>query len=124
MPKKFRLSRAELRYCKKRHSELYRALVLHTSIKLGALPEQSSLESINEHHRIAKSKYFPLTATSYLVSQKAAMKWKREALAPNILAIDHIPWKLYKHEQVKLRIVTPPCATATYSYLAYSARLR
>ena len=124
MPKKLRLSWTKLRYCKKRHSELYGALVFHTSIQLGALPEQSSLASINEHHRIAKPKYCPLAATSYLLSQEAAMKWKREALAADILAIDQIPWKLYKDEQVKLRIVTPPCATATYEYLKYSVRRR
>ena len=124
MPKKLRLSRTELRYCKKRHSELYGALVFHTSIQLGALPEQSSLESINAHHRIAEPKYCPLSAASYLVNQSAAMKWKRKALAPDILAIDQIPWKLYKNERVKLRIVTPPCATATYEYLKYSVRRR
>ena len=52
------------------------------------------------------------------------MKWKREALAPDLLVIDEIPWKLYKNEQVKLRIVTPPCATATYAYIRFSSRLR
>ena len=52
------------------------------------------------------------------------MKWKRKALAPDILAIDQIPWRLYKNEQVKLRIVTLPCATATYSYLVHSVRCR
>ncbi len=104
------------------YKKLHECLALYTSIQLGALPEQSGLEWINEHHRIAKPKYCPLAATSYLVSQKAAMKWKREALAPDILAIDQIPWQLYKDEQVKLRIVTPPCATATYEYLKYSVR--
>ena len=48
------------------------------------------------------------------------MKWKREALAPNILPIDQIPWQLYKNEQIKLRIITPSCATTTYTYLVHS----
>ena len=122
IPKKLRLSWTEFRDCKKRHSELYGALVFYTSIQLGALPKQSSMESINSHHFIAEPEYCPLITTAYLVNQRTAMKWKREALAPNILAIDQIPWELYKNEQVKLRIVTPPCATATYSYLAHSAR--
>ena len=104
------------------YKKLHEFLALYTSIQLGARPEQSSLESINEYHRIAKPKYCPLSATSYLVSQRAAVKWKRKALAPNILAIDQIPWQLYKDEQVKLRIVTLPCATATYKYLKYSVR--
>ena len=50
------------------------------------------------------------------------MKWKHRALAPNTLAIDQIPWGLYKNEEVRLRIVTPPCATATYKYLRFSTR--
>ncbi len=124
IPDKLRLSWSEFRSCKKRHSELYGVLVLYTSIQLGALPEKNSLESINEYHRITEPKYCPLAATGYLVNQSTAMKWKRKALAPDILAIDQIPWRLYKNEQVRLRIVTPPCATATYDYLKYSVRRR
>ena len=105
----------------KTHLKLFGCLLSYTSIQFGALPEKDSLESINEHHRIAKPKYCPLTTTAYLVNQRAAMKWKRGAMIPNILALDQIPWELYKNEQVKLRIVTPPCATATYSYLSHSA---
>ena len=97
-------------------------IVIQTYIQFGALPEKSSLESINEYHRIAKPKYCPLSSTGYLVNQKAAMNWKRKALVPNILAIDQIPWELYENEQVKLRIVTLPCVHATYSYIKYSAR--
>ena len=122
MPGKLRLSWTEFGYCKKRHSELYRALVFHTSIQLGALPEQSSLESITEHHCIAEPQHAPYSVTAYLVNQSVAMKWKRRALAPDILAIDQIPWELYQNEQVKLRIVTLPCAHATYNYLVHSAR--
>ena len=107
----------------KTHQKLHGCLLSYTSIQFGALPEKNSLESINEHHRFAKPKYCPLTTTAYLINQRAAMKWKRGALAPNILALDQIPWELYKNEQVKLRIVTPPCATATYSYLAHSANI-
>ena len=124
MPQKLRLSWTELRYFRKKHSKLYGALVFYTSIQLGALPEKSSLESINEHHCIAKPKHCPLSAVAYLVNQRAAMKWKRRALAPDILALDQIPWELYKNEQVKLRIVTPPCAAVTYSSLIHSASRR
>ena len=112
----------EIRY--KKHRKLHGCLVSYSSIQFGAFPEKNSLESINEHHRIAKPKYCPILAAAYLVNQKAAMKWKRRSLAPNILAIDQIPWELYKNEQVKLRIVTPPCATATYAYLVHSVRCR
>ena len=109
-------------YCERMHGKLYEALEFHTVIQFGALPEKSSLQPLNEHHCIAKPKYQPYSTTGYLVNQSSAMKWKRKALAPNIMAIDEIPWGLYKNEQVKLRIVTPPCATATYEYLRFSAR--
>ena len=99
-------------------------LEIYTSIQFGALAEKTSLESITENHCIAIPKHEPYSATAYLVNQSTAMKWKRKALAPDILAIDQIPWRLYKNEQVKLRIVTLPCATATYSYLVHSVRCR
>ena len=114
--------RIDFSYCEKMYGKLYEALIYHTVIQFGALPEKSSLQPLNEYHRIAKPKYPPYSTTGYLVNQKAAMKWKHRALAPNILAIDEIPWGLYKSEQVKLRIVSPPCATATYEYLRFSTR--
>ena len=106
------------------HRKLHGALEFHTAIQFGALPVRSSLQPLTEHHSIAEPKYAPYSTTGYLVNQKAAMKWKSRTLVPNILAIDEIPWGLYKNEQVKLRIVTPPCATATYEYLRFSARRR
>ena len=59
---------------------------------------------------------------AYLVKQSAVIKWKRKVLTKNPLAIDEIPWELYKNEQVKLRLITPPCTTVTYNYLIYSIR--
>ena len=112
------------RSCKKSYGELFNALDIHTSMQFGALPEKSSLESITEHHRIAEPKYTPYSTAAYLVNQSTAMKWKRSALASDISPIDQIPWRLYKNEQVKLRIVTPPCATSTYGYFKYSVRRR
>ena len=97
---------------------------IYTSIQLGAFPERTSLESITEHHCIAEPRHEPYSTTAYLVNQSTAMKWKRKALAPDTSAIDQVPWELYKNEQVKLRIVTLPCATATHSYLVHSVRRR
>ena len=105
-----------------KYRKFRQCLEIYTSIQLGALPEKTSLESITENHCIAEPKHEPYSTTAYLVNQSTAVKWKRRALVPNILAIDQIPWGLYKNEQVKLRIVTLPCASATYSYLVHSAR--
>ena len=101
---------------------LYKILTMYAYIQLGALPKKSSLNLITDHHCIAEPKYKPLSTTAYLVKQSIAMKWKRNVLAKTYLAIDSVPWKLYKDEQVKLRLITPPCATATYNYLRYSVR--
>ena len=95
---------------------------LYASIQLGALPDKSSLELITKHHCIAKPRAMPLSTTAYMLKQSVAMKWKQQALTEDPLAIDEIPWQLYKNEQVKLRLSTPPCATATHCYLKYSAR--
>ena len=89
-----------------RYKVLRQYLKIYTSIQFGAFPERTSLESITKHHCIAEPKHEPYSTTAYLVNQSTAVKWKREALAPNILAIDQILWKLYKNEQVKLRVVT------------------
>ena len=101
---------------------LYEHLKTHTLIRLGALPDKSSLELITKHHCIAKPRTKAASTIAYMLKQSVAMKWKRRALAENPLAIDRIPWQLYENEQVKLRIITPPCATSTYCYLKYSAR--
>ena len=97
-------------------------LNLYTSTRLGVLPEQTSLQFIAKDHYIAEPRAFPLFATAYLVNQSTAMKWKRKVLAPNRSHIDEVPGVLYEEEQVKLRIITPPCATARYNYLVYSVR--
>ena len=121
IPNKHRLSLVKHeRYL--RYRKLRQCLGIYTSIQLGGLPEQTSLEAITEHHCIAEPRHAPYSVTAYLVNQSAAMKWKRRALAPGILAIDQIPWEIYQNEQVKLRIVTLPCAHATYNYLVHSAR--
>ena len=98
---------------------------IYTFIQLGVVPDKLSLEFITNRHCIAKPRTMPLSTTAYMLKQSAAMKWKQQALAENSLAIDEIPWQLYRNKQVKIRIITPPCATATYRYfINYSARRR
>ena len=103
---------------------LRRHIRWHTLVQLGALPDKHSLELITKHHCIAKSRTEPLSTMAYLLKQSATVKWKQQALAENSLSIDEIPWQLYKNEQVKLRIITPPCAAAAYHYLIDYSALR
>ena len=107
-----------------RYRTLRQCLATFISIQLGALSEKASLKSITENHCIAEPRHEPYSVTAYLVNQSTVIKWKRKALAADTLVIDQTPWELYKNEQVKLRIVTLPCATATHNYLKYSVRRR
>ena len=101
------------------HSYLYPYIFT----KFGAVPRKTSLNLITEHHCIAIPKYKPYSATAYLVNQSTAMKWKHQALSENLLGVDQIPWELYENAQVKLRIITPPCAVPTQGSFMYSTRL-
>ncbi len=105
------------------YKTLNRYLIPYIIMQLGALPEKTSLNLITEHHCISEPQYKPYSAAAYLVKQQVAMKWKHEALANNALAIDDVPWELYKNAQAKLRIITPPCAATTHSSFKYSSRL-
>ncbi len=58
----------------------------------------------------------------YMLRLETAEKWKKEALTDKHGHIDFIPKALAERNEVRLSIVTPPCITALYSYLAYSTR--
>ena len=103
---------------------LRRYLKAYIFMRFGALPEKSSLSLITEHHCIAEPRHLTFSATAYLVKQQVAVKWRNEALASNALAIDDVPWKLYKNAQARLRIITPPCAVPTQSSFMYSTRIK
>ena len=105
------------------YSTLRRYLKEYTFTQFGAPTEKTSLDLITEHHCIAEPRCFTYLATAYLLKQSTAIKWKHEALAENPLAIDDVPWKLYKNAQARLRIIAPPCVTPTHSSLMYSIRL-
>ncbi len=101
---------------------LYKHLKPYILMQFGAVPQKASLNLITKHHCIAEPKCQIYSATAYLVKQHAAIKWRHEAFAENTLAIDDIPWQLYKSAQAKLRMITPPCAVPTHSSWKYSAR--
>ena len=106
------------------HNSYYQSLLIDTTIKLGSLPKKTDLNVITHDHCIAEPLEQPLSATAYIVRSAATVKWKQKALSANPLAIDEVPWKLHLNGQVKLRLVTPPCTTATRIYLQYSTRRR
>ena len=97
-------------------------LELNTIIELGMFPTEPDPKLITEHHCIAEPREQTMSTTAYLVRQSAIAKLKQELLSENSLAVDQIPWRLYKNGQVKLRIISPPCATTTYGYLKYTMR--
>ena len=107
-----------------KYRTLRRYLKEYIFTQFGALPEETSLDLITKHHCIAEPRYFTYLATAYLLKQSTAIKWKHEAFAENPLAIDDVPWQLYKNAQTRLRIITPPCVTPTHNSLMYSTRLR
>ena len=97
-------------------------LEFNTIIELGMFPKESNPRLITEHHCIAKPREEVMSTTAYLLRQSAIAKLKQGLLSENSLAVDQIPWQLYKNGQVKLCIISPPCATATYAYLKYTMR--
>ena len=105
------------------YKTLCRHLNPYTYMWFGAPPKKTSLNLITKHHCIAEPRGLTFSATAYLVKQHAAVKWKHEAFAENTLAIDDIPWQLYKNAQAKLRIIIPPCAVPTHNSFKYSTRL-
>ena len=104
-----------------KYKTLCKCIKVYTLSRFGALPEKPILK-ISDHHCIAKPKLKPISSTAYLLKREMAMKWVQYAFSENLLAIDEIPWELYKNEQVKLRLITPPYATTSYHYLIYSCR--
>ena len=97
-------------------------LETNTAIELGMFPKEPDPKLITEHHCIAEPRGEIMSTTAYLVRQSAIAKLKQGLLSENSLAVDQIPWRLYKNGQVKLRIISPPCATTTYNYLKYTMR--
>ena len=119
--KKFLISKSLLLRINRIWSDRER-LDLNTEIELGMFPEEPQPNLITKHHCIANPRGPVVSTTAYLVRQSAIAKLKQELLSEHSLVVDQIPWQLYKNGQVKLRIISPPCVTATYRYLKYTMR--
>ena len=100
----------------------YGALCLHTKIQLGTPFKKTSLQAITNDHCIAEPSECSLSTTAYMVRQSIVAQWKQAVLSPTPFVIDQIPYQLYQHGPAKLRLISPPCATATRHYLKYSIR--
>ncbi len=97
-------------------------LETNTAIELGMFPKEPDPKLITKNHCIAEPRGEIMSTTAYLVRQSAIAKLKQGLLSESSLAVDQIPWRLYKNGQVKLRIISPPCVTTTYGYLKYTMR--
>ena len=102
--------------------EYYDSLLSHFAIQLGVLPKKADLNFITKDNCIAEPSAYSMSTMAYIVRSAAAVKWEQQFFSAKTMVIDHIPWHLHQDGQVKLRIITPPCATATQIYLQYSAR--
>ena len=93
--------------------------------KVGGLPVRSSQQALYGNYDIAIPAEEPNTSMAYLLTADTANKYKTNF--SRMIIHGHIPaadgfWKLYKEYDVKLRILTPPCAIASQVYLKFSAR--
>ncbi|MBC6413391.1 MAG: glycosyltransferase family 25 protein [Chromatiales bacterium] len=98
----------------------YHHLWLHTVMQLGVPCKKDRLESITNDHCMIEPLNTPLSAMAYMVRPSAVAKLKQKLFTSATLAIDEAPWPLYQEGQAKLRVISPPCVTATHNYLKYS----
>ena len=98
----------------------YKILNEYIGCKLGGLPVKHSHQPLGEYHCIAEPAEQNSSAMGYLLNRSFAEKWKRIAIAKNILAADVIPWHLYDNHEIGLRFISPPCIIASYIYMKHS----
>ena len=97
--------------------------------ELGALPsrDRSSWHKLASNHYIAKPERMVgnrlLSAMGYMLTRSTAIKC-RHAIISKSRPVDVTISDLYQEENLNLYMVVPPCVTAAYNYLFYSARRR
>ena len=101
--------------------EYYDSLLYHFAMQLGVLPKKADLNFITKDNCIAEPSARLSSTMAYIVRPAAAVKWE-QCLFAKSMVIDDIPWCLHQNGQVKLRIITPPCAIATQIYIKHSVR--
>ena len=103
---------------------------LYTACKVGGLPIRSSQQPLYRGYDIAIPVDTVTSGMAYLLTLEMAHLFK-EAIhsgevtkGRNGIVIDYIPSYLQKKYGIKLRIITPPCVTASLVYLVNSVHTK
>jgi len=89
--------------------------------KVGALPIRCSQQTLYGSYDIATPAELPSSAMGYLLSLEMARQWKQYIIERGAI-VDFVPWPLYLNHGISLKLVTPPCVTASLKYSRMSAR--
>ena len=95
---------------------------IYAACQIGGLPVRPSQKKLFGDYDTAVPAERPTSGMAYLLTSAAADKWKGVVNSKDRMLIDAIPWHLYRQSSIKLRILTPPCVTASFHYLRNSAR--
>ena len=95
-------------------------LTSYIACKIGALPIRASQQNLYEGYDIAIPAERPTSGMAYLLTAEMTKKVIESFNKKERVVIDIIPWHLYEKHSIKLRILTPPCVTASLIYLLYS----
>ena len=91
----------------------------YIACKIGCLPLRASQQNLYGGYDIAIPAEMPTSGMAYLLTAEMTKKVTESFTKKKRVAIDIIPWYLYRKYGIKLRILTPPCVTATLIYLQY-----
>ena len=94
----------------------------YLACQVGALPIRSSQQTLYGNYDVATPAERPSSGMCYLLTLSTAYRWTKLVDRTNNRPIDFIPWYLHEKYGIRLRIVTPPCITASLTYLKTSAR--
>ena len=95
-------------------------LASYIACKIGGLPIRASQQNLYGGYDMAIPAEMPTSGMAYLLTAEMAKKVKESFTKKECVVIDHIPWYLYQKHGIKLRVLTPPCVTASLIYLQYS----
>ena len=95
---------------------------IYAACQIGGLPVRPSQKTLCKGYDTAIPAEQPTSGMAYLLTSAAASKCKGVVNSEYRILIDAIPWHLHRQGDIKLRILTPPCVTASFSYLKNSAR--
>ena len=95
---------------------------IYIACRIGGLPVRPSQKTLYKNYDIAIPAEMPTSGMAYLLTLATANKFIEEVSSERRMWIDAIPWYLYQKRLIKLRILTPPCAMATLSYLKNQTR--